>query len=57
MNEISESSMNNAIKVKFPLYIIHGKEDSYALSDGSSKFYEKTQISDKVFVLRDGIIN
>ena len=57
MNEISESSMNNAIKVKFPLYIIHGKEDSYALSDGSSKFYEKTQMSDKVFVLRDGIIN
>jgi hypothetical protein len=55
INEIAESSINSAINFKIPLYIVHGKEDSFALSDGSSKFYEKTPISDKVFILRDGI--
>jgi alpha-beta hydrolase superfamily lysophospholipase len=54
MLDCVESARKNTTSVKTPFYLLHGKEDKFALLDGSSKFYDDIPIADKTFISING---
>jgi alpha-beta hydrolase superfamily lysophospholipase len=54
MLDCVDAARKNSSNIKTPFYILHGKEDRFALYDGSSKFYEQTSIADKAIISING---
>jgi alpha-beta hydrolase superfamily lysophospholipase len=54
MLDCVDTAKKNSSNIKTPFYILHGKEDRFALFDGSSKFYERAGIADKAIISVNG---
>jgi alpha-beta hydrolase superfamily lysophospholipase len=54
MLDCTESINKEVGNIKTPFYLLHGKEDKFALFEGASKFYENSAVVDKAIISVDG---
>jgi esterase/lipase len=56
INDIIDSANKGVNVLKVPSYFLHAEGDKHSSNEASSKFYDRLQITDKVYMLMDGII-